>query len=629
MAFNFGGGTAAPATGGFSLGGGAATTTAAAPATGFSFGAPAAASTAPPPAFGAPAATSAAPGGGFGFGSAAPTAAVAPTTGLGGVSAVSSAGGGGFGGFGAFSATTTSTAAAAPAFGLGGQTAPASTATTGLTLNFGSTATAAPAAAATGFGGFGAKTTAATGGLGGFGTTATASTAPAAGFAGFGATTATAAAPTATVASTTGLGGNTVAPSFGLGGLAPAVSQASTDTKTENKNVKDVMIPAELNVTVEDIKKHIKDEKTVCSDVSHISDKCYKKIQEETEALSQLVSLLATGIHKNRMSLEKLKLSSAQELVNVEIALRTKETPPSMQYENVAPMEYFVRLVSQFETEMTEYRKQINQTQQHLQLMGTSEGVTSTDIVQAVQRLHAVFTELAGKYHVIHNTLAKCKEQYILMHRRTHGGGVPAFQKTTGLPLKVASASLPKLSGPSPFSAPSDPIVQARAVLPNKPQQTMQGGMGPPTLGLNTSATPAGAFGSFAGNQSFGGGNTSFGGGNTTFGGGNTTFGGGNTTFGGGNTTFGAGNTSFGGGNTSFGGNTSAFGANTSTFGAKPTGFGAANTTGFGATTTGFGAAPTGIGGNTSTFGSPGGFGSPGASSTFISPNNGNKRNKV
>ena len=44
-----------------------------------------------------------------------------------------------------------------------------------------------------------------------------------------------------------------------------------------------------------------------------------------------IVSVLATGIQKNRVSLDKLKLDSAQELINVEIAQRTKDTPPSMQ----------------------------------------------------------------------------------------------------------------------------------------------------------------------------------------------------------------------------------------------------------------------------------------------------------
>jgi hypothetical protein len=43
------------------------------------------------------------------------------------------------------------------------------------------------------------------------------------------------------------------------------------------------------------------------------------------------VSVLATGIQKNRVALDRLKLDSAQELINVEIAQRTKDTPPSMQ----------------------------------------------------------------------------------------------------------------------------------------------------------------------------------------------------------------------------------------------------------------------------------------------------------
>ena len=41
--------------------------------------------------------------------------------------------------------------------------------------------------------------------------------------------------------------------------------KAAADTKTENKNVKDAMIPAELNTTVEEIKKHIKVSSKCCT----------------------------------------------------------------------------------------------------------------------------------------------------------------------------------------------------------------------------------------------------------------------------------------------------------------------------------------------------------------------------
>ena len=77
-------------------------------------------------------------------------------------------------------------------------------------------------------------------------------------------------------------------------------------------------------------------------------------------------------------------METGQELVNAEIAVRTRDTPTSMQYENTAPTEYFqrlnhkskhwyllkiyTRLISQFEGQMQSYRKQIEQTEQHLQV---------------------------------------------------------------------------------------------------------------------------------------------------------------------------------------------------------------------------------------------------------------------
>ena len=45
-----------------------------------------------------------------------------------------------------------------------------------------------------------------------------------------------------------------------------------------------------------------------------------------------------------------------QELLNVEIAQRTKDTPPALQYENTAPYDYFNRLVAGFEAQMGHYR---------------------------------------------------------------------------------------------------------------------------------------------------------------------------------------------------------------------------------------------------------------------------------
>ncbi len=68
----------------------------------------------------------------------------------------------------------------------------------------------------------------------------------------------------------------------------------------------------------------------------------------------------------------------------------------------------------------------------------------------------ALYVELAARYHGIHQALAGYREQYVAIHRRVHGttaSSAAAFHTRSAPAVRVA-APLPKLSGPSPFSAP-------------------------------------------------------------------------------------------------------------------------------------------------------------------------------
>ena len=144
-------------------------------------------------------------------------------------------------------------------------------------------------------------------------------------------------------------------------------------------------------------------------------------------------------------------------------------------------------MISQFEGQMQSYRKQIEQTEQHLQVtfksevltrfqtfasletqsvqvLGSGTSVTSEDIVAAVQKLHAAFTDLAAKYQGLHQALAVQKASYRQLHRSLHGTA-PVFETKEALKKPTQAAPLPSLSGPSPFSAPTDPLVQARNSL--------------------------------------------------------------------------------------------------------------------------------------------------------------------
>ena len=89
-------------------------------------------------------------------------------------------------------------------------------------------------------------------------------------------------------------------------------------------------------------------------------------------------------------------------------------------YDNVAPLDYFSRLVAQFEQSMLEYRQAIQSAELHLQAVTQgnklryfayihsldiydylgSPGLSAEDIVSAVQRLHQALTHLAAKYQV-------------------------------------------------------------------------------------------------------------------------------------------------------------------------------------------------------------------------------------
>ena len=159
-----------------------------------------------------------------------------------------------------------------------------------------------------------------------------------------------------------------------------------------------------------------------------------------------------------RLKLDQLKQTCGQELVNVDIAVKTRDTPASMQYDNVAPLEYFSRLVTQFEQSMLEYRQAIASAETHLQAVASgAPGLSPGDIVSAVQRMQQGLTHLAAKYQVLHTTINEYKSQFRVQSR-------------------VSAPAPASLSGPSPFLAPADPLTLAR--------QSLSGSHGPPVQSL-------------------------------------------------------------------------------------------------------------------------------------------------
>lgn len=121
--------------------------------------------------------------------------------------------------------------------------------------------------------------------------------------------------------------------------------------------------------TVEQFKNFIKDQKTYSSDVSRCCVKEYWKVQENLEALQKVMDDFEGELKKNRALAEKLKQDTAKGLQNADMAQRTYNTPPGMQYDNVEPIKFFVELAEEFEKKVQDLKRQIEVTNNHLKYM--------------------------------------------------------------------------------------------------------------------------------------------------------------------------------------------------------------------------------------------------------------------
>ncbi|XP_023240806.1 nucleoporin p58/p45-like isoform X2 [Centruroides sculpturatus] len=295
--------------------------------------------------------------------------------------------------------------------------------------------------------------------------TGTSSTVPLTGLnVGFGGTTLN--IPTTTTNTTT---------SVGLGGVD--ISQTSTgggisSTQSDNKAaVKETILPNEISSSLEIFKKYVKDQKIIREEITRVSSKPILKVQEETIALKQMLSIVSNGLQRNAVAVEKLKQETAQELKNAEIAQRTKDMPPTLQYENTAPVEYFQNLVTKCESQMQLYRQQIEQLEKHLVSMSQPSVLTPQELTVIMKRLHEAFVALAAHLQLIHEAVHHQKEQFLSYRRLIDGDNKNIFEQFKKNKNGIYSyPEIPVTIGPGPFSNTPSPAAIAMASALNRTQ---------------------------------------------------------------------------------------------------------------------------------------------------------------
>ncbi|XP_051538581.1 nucleoporin p58/p45 isoform X1 [Myxocyprinus asiaticus] len=487
--------------------------------------------------FGAATGTPAAGTGGFtlgGFGTAASTPATTNTTSsLGfGSSLFAQKPTTGFG----FNTPASGAAASSAGLTLGSlTTSTAPNASTGFSLGFGkpaasaapfslTTTTAAPAGSGLTLGSILTSTapqTSSTGFSLNLGGAATTSSTPASGFSfgsGLFSNTASTGLGQSTLGGGLSLGGlvstsvaTAPAPSLGLGGVDFSTSSEKSNDKLSNtrpedsKALKDENLPGLICQDVDSFQKFVKEQRQVQEEISRMSSKAIVKVQEDIKTLRQLLSVCASGLQRNSLSIDKLKMETSQELKNADIALRTQKTPPGLQHENTAPSDYFRALVEQYEVQLQQYRQQIEELENHLTTQSSGSLITPQDLSQAMQKLYQTFVALAAQLQGVHENVKTLKHQYLNYRRAFLEDSTDVFESKRAANKKWQSS--PHITtGPAPFGSVPNAAAVAMAATLTQQQQLAPGPQAPlgasfgtsfsSGIGTNMGSSSLGAFGS-------------------------------------------------------------------------------------------------------------------------------------
>ncbi|XP_034191586.2 nuclear pore complex protein Nup58 isoform X2 [Osmia lignaria lignaria] len=255
----------------------------------------------------------------------------------------------------------------------------------------------------------------------------------------------------------------------GLGGLDVSISNKGLSQGNSNTaTAKDNIWAPELLQTIEKFKEFVKEQKMLSSEIARGSARPLTRCAEDTASLMEILTTLGGAVQRDRCAVDKLKQDTAKVLQSAEISQRTHDTPPGLQYENNAPLLFFMELADNFEHDLMLFKSQIETTEKHIQTMMTPKTLTPQELTMAMNKLHESLVAVAGKLQGVHSKVQQQKEQYLNFRKYVLKDNKNVFEdiKSDG---KILHSIGRITSGPTPFGPGNKSFLSSTALSSNRP----------------------------------------------------------------------------------------------------------------------------------------------------------------
>ncbi|KAM7540408.1 hypothetical protein Aperf_G00000024834 [Anoplocephala perfoliata] len=248
---------------------------------------------------------------------------------------------------------------------------------------------------------------------------------------------------------------------------------ASLSNFLDSKQQKDTQVSPEILAVVEELKKHLAEQKRLRDEVTNTSDKPLDDLSLELQDLQRSVTCILSGLRRqsvksSRLSDEVLKLER-----NVGIVQRSLDTSSDFAQNSSEISDYFKNCISSFSNRVQIYKQEIQAIETSMSSR-TKTNLTPKELSDVIRKLDDTFMFLAAQLYSLHEELSMPKAQLIRQYQRIDGAKtlLESSDTESRSPLDKILFESEKKSvktpyGPSPFAtiveSASAPVVPAAA----------------------------------------------------------------------------------------------------------------------------------------------------------------------